>query len=349
MIKEPFFSIIIPTYNRAKDLKFAINCILMQDFENFELVISNNNSIDNTDDIIKGFKDKRIVYIKNKTNLGWIKSLNKAIALAKGSYIILQGDDDFVLYNNTLRIIHDLLKMKRYGFVRVNYLSKIVGKDDIFDFRASKYVNRDIKINPKESNNKIIDFIEKIDPFFLTGIVFKNNYPKDINLIDSELVPWFKIIFYNIRTFGGYYISKHFFVSSWQKISRKSGHPFFNLLGEKFAFENYFKEIKNISTNLYYNKFLDKHLREVIQLLPANKFSSNNKNVIHCSKRIMELSPSYKFSMFFWFWFFVSLLTPKWILGISRQYFLISLIHKSRVKNMGEIKNRIRELENEND
>lgn len=348
MIKNPFFSIIIPTYNRAKDLKFAIQCILMQDFENFEIVISNNNSIDNTDDIVKGFKDKRIVYIKHKTNLGWIKSLSKAIALAKGSYIILQGDDDFILHNNTLRTLYDFLKKESYGFVRMNYLSKIVGKDDIFDFRASKYVDRDIKINPKESNIKIIDFIEKIDPFFLTGIVFKNNYPKDIDLIDSELVPWFKIIFYNIYNFGGYYFSKHFFISSWQKRSKKSGHPFFNLQNNKFTFENYFKEVKKLCTISYYNKFLDKHLRDIIRLLPANKFSSNNKNVISCSKRIMELS-SYKFSIFFWFWVFFSLLTPKWILGISRQYFLKSMIHKSKVKNINKIKNRIRELEREND
>lgn len=349
MIKNPFFSIIIPTYNRANDLKFAIKCILMQNFENFELVISNNNSIDNTDDIVKGFKDKRIVYVKNKTNLGWIKSLKKAISLAKGKYILLQGDDDFVLYNNTLRTVYDLLKRENYGFVRVNYLSKIVGKDIVFDFRVSKHVDYDIKINSKEDNYKIIDFIEKVDPFFLTGIIFKNNFPKDINLIDSELVPWFKIIFYNICNFGGYYISKHFFVSSWQKTSGKSGHPFFNLLNGKFAFENYFKEIKNICSSYYYNKFLDKHLREIVKLLPANKFSSNNNNVINCSKRIIKLSSSYKFSTFFWFWFFFSLLTPKWILGISRQYFLKSMIHASKVKNVGEIKNRIKELEKEND
>jgi len=349
MIKKPFFSIIIPTYNRVDDLRFAIRQLLNQDFTDFEIVILDNNSLDRTEKIVKSFNDKRIKYFKNKTNIGWIKNLKKAVPLAEGSYIILQGDDDFALYENTLKIIYDLLRIKSYGFVRVNYLSKIVGEDTVFDFRTSKHVNRDIKINPTESNDKIVDFIEKVDPFFLTGIVFKNNFPKDINIFDSELVPWFKIVFYNIRNFGGYYISKHFFISSWQKRSEKSGHPFFNLLNGEFTFENYFREIKNLCTNSYYDKFLDKHLREIVKLLPANKYSSDNKNMINCSMRIIKLSPSYKFSMFFWFWVSLSLSTPKWILGISKQYFLKSMINNSQVKNTAEIKKRIKNLENKND
>jgi len=349
MTKTPFFSIVVPTYNRADDLRFAIRQLLNQSFKDFEIVITDNNSLDRTEEVVKSFKDKRIKYFKNKINIGWIKNVEKGINLAQGEYIVLHGDDDFMLYNNILSHLYKIISEKGYGFVRVNYFSKIVGEDTVFDFRTSKHANRDIKIKAQESNDKIIDFIEKVDPFFLTGIVFKNNFPKDINILDSELVPWFKIIFYNIRNSGGYFVSKHFFVSSWQKKSGKSVHPFFNLLNGEFTFENYFKEIKNLCTNSFYNKFFDKHLRDIVRLLPANKYSSDNKNVINCSMRILKLYPFYKFSAIFWFWVSVSLLTPKWILGISRQYFLKSMINNSQAKNTAEIKKRIKELENDND
>ena len=62
-----FFSIILPTYNQSEFLKKSIKSILSQTFKNWELLIINNNSTDNTDNVIKSFKDNRIkVYKINK-------------------------------------------------------------------------------------------------------------------------------------------------------------------------------------------------------------------------------------------------------------------------------------------
>ena len=60
MVKKPFFSIVLPTYNQSKFLEKCINSILSQSFKNWELLVINNNSTDNTINLIKKFNDKRI-------------------------------------------------------------------------------------------------------------------------------------------------------------------------------------------------------------------------------------------------------------------------------------------------
>ena len=59
LIKNPFFSIVIPTRNRADTLKYTIKTILNQDFQDYEIIICNNNSVDDTEEIVKKFSDKR--------------------------------------------------------------------------------------------------------------------------------------------------------------------------------------------------------------------------------------------------------------------------------------------------
>ena len=90
----PKVSVIIPCYNEEKNIKNAINSILSQTFSNFELIISDNSSTDNTVQIVEQFADSRIRLIKNSKNMGVIWSRNNAISLSRGKYIaVLDGDD----------------------------------------------------------------------------------------------------------------------------------------------------------------------------------------------------------------------------------------------------------------
>ena len=68
LIKNPFFSIVIPTRNRADTLKYTIKTILNQDFQDYEIIICNNNSVDDTEEIVKKFSVKWIKYLKSKLN-----------------------------------------------------------------------------------------------------------------------------------------------------------------------------------------------------------------------------------------------------------------------------------------
>lgn len=93
----PQISIILPAYNAEQYLSVAIESILRQTFYDFEFIIINDGSSDNTENIILSYKDPRIRFIKNEQNLKLIKTLNKGIDLARGKYIARMDADDIAL------------------------------------------------------------------------------------------------------------------------------------------------------------------------------------------------------------------------------------------------------------
>lgn len=92
--KIPEISVIILTYNRAKLLPRAVKSVLNQTFLDFELVIVNNGATDDTDEVIKSFNDKRIVYKKIEKNKGPFAGANLGFDTVRGKYVILFSDDD---------------------------------------------------------------------------------------------------------------------------------------------------------------------------------------------------------------------------------------------------------------
>jgi len=95
----PLVSVVMPVYNGKKHLKEAIQSILNQSFKDFEFIIINDGSTDGTEDIIKSFGDKRIVYIKNTANRGLSTSFNIGIRLARGAYIARMDSDDISVHD----------------------------------------------------------------------------------------------------------------------------------------------------------------------------------------------------------------------------------------------------------
>jgi glycosyltransferase involved in cell wall biosynthesis len=92
--KEVYFSILCPTFNRASLLRRAIESVLKQEFKDFELIIINDGSSDNTREVVRSFNDNHIVYIEYDKNKGINAARNTGFATAKGSYIALLDDDD---------------------------------------------------------------------------------------------------------------------------------------------------------------------------------------------------------------------------------------------------------------
>jgi glycosyltransferase involved in cell wall biosynthesis len=91
---EPYFSIIIPTYNREKHISETLKSVLNQTFCDFELLIIDNNSSDKTEDIVCSYNDKRVFFFQNDQNYERCFSRNRGIQLAKGKYILLLDSDD---------------------------------------------------------------------------------------------------------------------------------------------------------------------------------------------------------------------------------------------------------------
>lgn len=95
-------TVITPTYKRHLYLKNAIESVLTQTYTDFEYIIVDDNPPDSEDrkltqDVISGFTDPRIFYVKNEKNLGGAGSRNVAIEMAKGEYIAFLDDDDMYL------------------------------------------------------------------------------------------------------------------------------------------------------------------------------------------------------------------------------------------------------------
>ena len=120
------FSIIVPAYNSEKHLKECLNSIYhFNNIRDFELIIVNDKSEDNTNKIISIFKKKykNIVYVRNKKNLGVAESRNIGIKKSKNKYIIFVDSDDYI-NKNLIKIIknknHDLIISKNYNSVIAN-------------------------------------------------------------------------------------------------------------------------------------------------------------------------------------------------------------------------------------
>lgn len=92
----PLVSVLTPAYNAGSYLAQTIEGVLNQTYENFEFIIINDCSTDNTYEIAKSYaeKDRRVRLVDNKENLGIAGNRNKAISLAKGEYIVWQDADD---------------------------------------------------------------------------------------------------------------------------------------------------------------------------------------------------------------------------------------------------------------
>jgi glycosyltransferase involved in cell wall biosynthesis len=91
---KPEVSVIIPTYNRANIISRAIRSVLAQTYENFEIIIIDDGSTDNTEEVIQSFSERRIRYLRHKVNRGRGTVRNKALTEARGEYIAFLDDDD---------------------------------------------------------------------------------------------------------------------------------------------------------------------------------------------------------------------------------------------------------------
>ena len=107
-MKHPFFSIVIPTYNQSNYLKTALTSIFKQKFKNYEVIVVDNHSKDETYKVVKNFK-RKIIYKKIRNNGVIAKSRNLGIKLSKGKWIaFLDSDDSW--YQDRLQKLYDFIK-----------------------------------------------------------------------------------------------------------------------------------------------------------------------------------------------------------------------------------------------
>lgn len=113
-------SIIMPAYNTASYIKETIQSVLDQTYTNWELIIVDDCSSDNTDEVLATIKDERIRYYKNEKNSGAAVSRNKALREAKGQWIAFLDSDDLWMPSKLKKQI-DFMENNNFAFSYTNY------------------------------------------------------------------------------------------------------------------------------------------------------------------------------------------------------------------------------------
>jgi glycosyltransferase involved in cell wall biosynthesis len=97
MVAEPALTVCIPTFNRSRFLRECVQSVLSQAFTNFELVIIDDASTDDTPGVVAWFSDPRIRYIRHERNIGLPANFNECLRTARSEFVIIFHDDDAML------------------------------------------------------------------------------------------------------------------------------------------------------------------------------------------------------------------------------------------------------------
>lgn len=136
---KPLISVLMPAFNSGKFIKQSIDSILNQTYTNFELLIADDGSTDNTKKVISGFNDSRIKIFHNEFNLGYLKTWNKLIQESQGEYITFMDADDYSDVNR-LQMLFDKLEVNQEidicgsNFTKVNEKGEL---GEISDFSTN--------------------------------------------------------------------------------------------------------------------------------------------------------------------------------------------------------------------
>ena len=169
-------SVILPVYNSQEYIGQSINSILDQTYKNFELIIIDDGSTDNSKEICKNLsmKDDRIVFIDN-SHKGLTISLNKALEIAKGKFIARQDADDISLPERFEKQLKWFLKDDRRVLCGTN--CKILYENNVYKNNKSL----------KFTNSKITKKLKYSNCFVHSSTMFLRNSAKNLGNYDENL------------------------------------------------------------------------------------------------------------------------------------------------------------------
>lgn len=177
MKKSNLISIIMSVYNDDKYLEESIKSILFQTYINWELIIIDDYSTDNSKNIIKKYinKDKRIKLLENDKNKGLPKSLNKGIRHSSGNYIVRMDADD---------ISKNIRLEKQLNFIKKNSNVDVLGSGaEIIDINNKKLGI----IKMEENHSEIIKNISSKNIFFHPSVMIKKSFFNKVGFYNENL------------------------------------------------------------------------------------------------------------------------------------------------------------------
>ncbi|MDJ0649617.1 MAG: glycosyltransferase [Xenococcaceae cyanobacterium MO_188.B19] len=129
-------SVCIPTYNRCHYLQYAINSVLNQSYNDYELIICDDASSDDTAEVVSQYQDSRIRYIQHPQNIGRSKNMRSGFTAATGEYFIKFDDDDAIAPEFLAKTVQILDTSPEADFVCTDHW--IINADSIRDEAATR-------------------------------------------------------------------------------------------------------------------------------------------------------------------------------------------------------------------
>ncbi len=270
---ENLISIIINFHNGEKYLENSLKSVLKQDYKNFELILWDNASTDNSKKIIDNFKDKRIKYFQNSIKDNLYKARNKAISQSKGDLIAFLDCDDWWE--------KDYLSSREIFFKNKNF--------DFYYCNTNLYFEKKRKIklykNFSLPSGKIYSFLSKDYFIIISGVIFR-----------KELFQKFGKFNENYNIIGDFdFLMKISSICNAHAISlplinyRIHDENFSKLNTEIFykEYKTWFEENKKIKKNFDFNKNIINYEKR-LSFLEISFLINNSKKNLRVFKKIIQ-------------------------------------------------------------
>lgn len=287
-------------------------CVLAQSFTNYEIIISDNNSQDNTEEVVKSFKDERIKYFKNNTNLGAIKNLVLCTQKASGDIIYLLSAKA-IIPNDALMNTYNAFKLSDdIGAVTRPYYW--YGKDIYTPVRTKEPYSKD-----KDAIVSIHDGIEAVIAVFHTldnpaGLAYKKScmdIPFHEDVFVSFVYPFASIFKkHKVVILKNYSMAGPAFEESGSQnpiVYKKSPLQSWVDLFNNVFFEDSLKKIKKMCIEEFVAV-------NYIGLVQIKNYAPNYKCLLREIFLLIKYRRKNIFSLKFWFFSIGTLVVPKAIL-----------------------------------
>ena len=305
------FSICMPVYNGAKVISPTIRSILSQSFSNFDLIMVNDCSKDNTEEVVKSFKDKRIKYYKNEKNLGYSRNIEECRQKATGDILYLMGQDDILGEGALLNTAKAFGRSEDIGIVTRPYFW--------FDEEIEKPVRAKKQLNPNKDEivtivdepARIVRMFETLDQ--LSGLAYRVKYmdlPFHKDVFPCHIYPFASIFKKHPAVFlKDYNIAVR--ISSSQTRSLSSIYEKSPMKSWKEMFDNVFLEdkFKKFKTFMIKN-FVATNYVGLVQLRNYARFRYFLREIFYLLKYRIENI----ISLTFWFFSLGCLFVPPFLL-----------------------------------
>lgn len=276
MIKAPKLSIILPVYNTEKYLAKCLESILNNTFKDYELIVINDGTKDNSEKIILEYKEKfgdKLIYI-SKENTGLSDTRNVGISTAKGEYITFVDSDDYIETEMYEKMFEKISK-KDYDVVACN-IKLVYEKSDNIGIVSSGY-NTDIEDKNKIKETMIVQYPAVWNKIYKSELVKNHTFSKGVWYEDMEFV---LKLYPHIKSIGAVDKALYDYLQRENSITYTYNDKLYDIINNMTNVIEYYKE----------NGFFKEYKEELEYLYTRYAFATFPKRMAKCKdkKKYME-------------------------------------------------------------